>query len=783
MIRRALVVLLLIAGVGSILVLSRSAGPRGAKFTLYEEPGWSGKVLKTWQSKHLDNGNRLRRNKFAIPEGSSLRASAWIYIPRRGVYQFEVESTDDNWLYIDDTLVCSNRGDRKPKPRSRELTRGFHALRLDTHHKKGDHKTLVRWKLPAGYMELEAIPPFFMRPDEPSSAPLPWMYRLMPLTLFGLALLLGVGPGLSRRWRRIRRNKGYRLEVVAGLAVFLLALGVRIIDLNGAGETCDEWAYATAGQIYAANTAHGYFQSTYWNSNDEHPPVGKYIYGLAAQVTGTDDFEVLRFTSALLNALTVLMTFLIGLQLFNLPTAFTSALILSLLPHFIAHGKVAGLDSPSAFFYTLTVALFLSAARRQHVSNRAYFLAGIVACLAFATKFSNATVFIFMVAVYLYREWPDLRSKGTMRLPVSLYLLPVLPLLILFLIWPWLWREPFGQLVKTLSHWNYPISEWFLGSYRQPPLYYYPVYLVATVPAALFVPLTMFFIRFRKASDAARTDAELTTDTDATADNAERLRTWQASQYIVLFWFLSSLLWSFSSFKQDGIRYIYTAIPALALMAGAGLQTLVRRRNWWPASWVAVTVYLTMQISTVHPYYLDYYNELVGGTETVWENRLLEVGWWGEGIPEAVAHVNKMSHYGATWSQRGVVTHTFHGLRDDLIAVEKNPDYLIWSNIRPEEKILEGYDIDFEVTVDDAPIAVVFIKASTLKEMRLGLDPTDNTDTPYSDLGQRAQKAAEEALKKSSVAPKEPEAEAPAPRKSDDNASDARLTEPPTAPQ
>ncbi|MEC8022772.1 MAG: hypothetical protein VX223_02490, partial [Myxococcota bacterium] len=82
-----------------------------------------------------------------------------------------------------------------------------------------------------------------------------------------------------------------------------------------------------------------------------------------------------------------------------------------------------------------------------------------------------------------------------------------------------------------------------------------------------------------------------------------------------------------------------------------------------------------------------------------------------------------------------------------------------------------------------APIAIVFIKATTLKEMRLGLDPTDNTDTPYSDLGERAQKAAEEALKKSTVAPKKPEPEATAPKKSGDNTSDMRLTEPPTAPQ
>jgi predicted membrane-bound dolichyl-phosphate-mannose-protein mannosyltransferase len=533
----------------------------------------------------------------------------------------------------------------------------------------------------------------------------------------------------------------------------MAAFGVRNIDINGAGETCDEWAYAMAGQIYVSNIVHGYFQSTYWNSNDEHPPVGKYIYGLTSHLSGSDDYGALRTISALMSALTVWLTFLIGLRLFSLPVAITAGIVLGLLPHFVAHAKVAGLDSPSVFLYTLTVSVFLKAIEHPKLNNKGFWVAGLLASLSFATKFSNATVFIFMIAVYVYREWPQLRSKGTMSLPVSLYLLPALPLIVLFLTWPWLWREPFGQLVKTLSHWNYPVSEWFLGSYQKPPLYYYPAYLFATIPAALMVPLTMYFMKLGKALNENTEESE--------EWRTARLRTPHARNYIVLFWFLSSLLWSISSFKQDGIRYIYTSIPAIALMIGVGVHHLIRRVQWWPATWLGTVAYLGWQLASVHPYYLDYYNELVGGTKSVWENRLFEVGWWGEGIPRAVEHINSAAHDGATWSERGPITHTFYGLRSDLIQVDKDADYLVWSNIQSGELDLEGYDIDFQVKADGAPLVVVFIKNTTRNEMRLGLDPSATTTVPFSELGNRTKQHADELKKTGVVDPIPPENQAP----------------------
>ena len=39
--------------------------------------------------------------------------------------------------------------------------------------------------------------------------------------------------------------------------------------------------------------------------------------------------------------------------------------------------------------------------------------------------------------------------------------------------------------------------------------------------------------------------------------------------------------------------------------------------------------FLTLQ--SISPYYLSYYNSLVGGPETVYAEKLMPLGWWGEG--------------------------------------------------------------------------------------------------------------------------------------------------------
>lgn len=683
----AAAVLLSCALVAGWLALEETQ-PRGVLVRVYDNLRWSGEPVEQRISRHIDYTPELRRNRVALPERSSMRMDGWLYCPRRGEYEFALEATDDVWLRLDGRTVVAHRRGRPQTFGKVRLERGFHELRLQIRHRKGDSKLRVYWRLPSGYMDLEALSPVHIHPERPVPGPVvPTPLRYGPILLVLLALLVVLGPRIARFLRRLRSDPAFRVRVAGGVLLLVLTVGFRHWELNGAGETSDEWAYAAAGRNYVSNIAHGYYQSVYWHNNEEHPPIGKYLYGVVSHVAGTDDMAPLRSASAVLAGLTVLLTYLFGCRFLTPWVGFIAGVVLAFLPPFVAHGKVAGLDSPSAFLFTAGVYLFVRALCATEHKNRWYLMAGLVASLAFATKFSNVLLFVFMVAVHFASQWRRIRERGSLELPLPIFFLPFLPLIVLFAVWPWLWREPFGQLVTTLQHWNYPIVEWFFGQHRQPPWYYFPVAFVATTPALLMVAFGAWLY------------------------DAARRRTFM--HLVVLLWFLTPFIWTLSALKQDGVRYIYSMYPPLALMIGAGICRFTTRGLLRAASTALCAVYLLWQCWSVHPYYLDYYSETVGGPATVWKHSLLEVGWWGEGMDKAYEYVNETAPEGATWDALAVVNHTTDALRADLVYSREDPDYLIRTYVTPNDIFYEGYTEVYRVEVDSAPLVLVYRRDSS----------------------------------------------------------------------
>ncbi|MFN8484818.1 MAG: hypothetical protein U0768_17430 [Anaerolineae bacterium] len=104
---------------------------------------------------------------------------------------------------------------------------------------------------------------------------------------------------------------------------------------------------------------------------------------------------------------------------------------------------------------------------------------------------------------------------------------------------------------------------------------------------------------------------------------------------------------SFSPKKFD--RYILPIFPPLDLVAGAGLAAAVtwlgaraslRMARWLPAAAVAVVLVTEAALAVSHaPYYLTYYNPILGGSQAA--VRWLLVGW-GEGYDQAAAYLNSL---------------------------------------------------------------------------------------------------------------------------------------------
>jgi 4-amino-4-deoxy-L-arabinose transferase-like glycosyltransferase len=287
----------------------------------------------------------------------------------------------------------------------------------------------------------------------------------------------------------------------------------------------------------------------------EHPPISKYLYGAAIWLLVGHSYDfgtylAARLASVILGVLTCVLVYLIGRDFFGRGIGFASAIILSLLPPFLAHTQIAAIDAPLVFFVTLTMYLFMLAVKN---GGRAYYLASALSFgLTLGTKFNGVLLLPVMALLFLLHRAGQVRAKDgkidleTVRKNLS-GLLPVLPAvafigiaaLVFFGIWPWLWTDPIGHLQLSLNHWSSPIQEYFLGSKGLAPLYYYPVYFTVTLPLLLFLPLAAGIICVARSGDPFKAG--------------------------ILLWFALPFAYNFTGFIQDGVRYILMIYPAVAI--------------------------------------------------------------------------------------------------------------------------------------------------------------------------------------------------------------------------
>ena len=425
-------------------------------------------------------------------------------------------------------------------------------------------------------------------------------------------------------------QKKIRQNILLVVALFLIALSFRLWGLNATGGTWDERTYFSAGRHYVWSLLHRNFDPKIWAENAEVPPVAKYIYGAANLLfVKGQDYTASRVLSAIMAALTCIIVYLVGKEFFEKRVGVLAALILAFLPPFVAHGKIAGIESPLALFFSLTVYLFLRGIKTGNQLK--YLLSGIVCGVALATKFTALLLFVLIFFIFLLAKKVELLKKKGVTIPLAVIFFPLIALLTLVAVWPWLWRSPFWQLMNSaMTYRNYGawIREYFLGRIIRLPAYYYLVYFAATTPALILILLGSFVHKTLKN------------------------RTFHL--FALASWLLVPFLWSFGGLRADGIRYIYPIYPPLSLISAIGFfqiaDALPLRRYKRAAGGLISTMvvgYLVGICLIIHPYYLDYYNEIVGGPKNVYRHRWFEIGWWGEGIKEAVEYVNKNASPGS----------------------------------------------------------------------------------------------------------------------------------------
>ncbi len=436
-----------------------------------------------------------------------------------------------------------------------------------------------------------------------------------------------------------------RLDILLIAVILIFALAIRMYGLTDVGLTYDEPITVASGIYYIHSLEVQNFSPDVWAQNMEHPPVAKYIYGIANLIFNGDGFSyhtyvVAKSASALMGALTCVLIFLVGREIYDKRVGLLAAFILALTPVFLAHTQIAAIDSPIAFFFTLTLFLFIVALRRNSLP---YYAASAVSLgLLVSTKFNGILILPVMAILYLLfrREHPltvkKAKVKGSSRQaadkgimdsvkgyvnPMSILAYCLIVVLVFFLLWPWLWSDMIGHLGETLGHWEVTPADYFLGTVQGAPLYYYPVYFLVTTPVLLFIPLAVGIVAAARSKDVFK--------------------------YGILLWLVIPFAYGFTSFIQNGMRYLIMIYPAVAILCADGLWQIsglaeklkLPKKAVFAALSVLVVAYLAVSVALVHPYYLDYYNELSGGQKNIQDNKLFDVAWWNEGTSACVNYV------------------------------------------------------------------------------------------------------------------------------------------------
>lgn len=651
--------------------------------------------------RHAVSEDPLARLARTEQDGRAVYEGSW-HFPRGGPYILGYEAPGPARLAIDGRQVASGAGQQSSR---RVYEPGVYRVRFEA-PAEARGITRLLWHPPGRRGPLEYVPASSLAPPGEAvfgrwagAAPVDGLVSsLMALCLVALCLYLARGV-IARADRRV---------LAWAALVALVALSVRLWDLDGAGQTWDEDVNWSAGRNYVTNWLALDFQPASWVWNYEHPPVMKYIAGVGAQ--WADGYDPARALSALLMAVGCALLVPIGRRLYSLRAGALAALIAALSPHLIAHGKIVGHEAPTVLWWTLAIWLALRAhdpfgplagqphgrPARDPLPARLIVL-GLVVGLAVYSRFVNALLGPLVGLILLIMAPPGQRRR---TLGLGLAIVVPVAALVGLAIWPRLWDAPIAHLQESWAKLRVPHSdEPFLGAItNQPSRAYFAIYVLATAPLGLLCGCAAWLVRALRGRE-------------------------RRSTAILLLWLCVPMAVALSPVRQDGVRYVMPCLLALALAAAAGIDFLA---TWLGArlgslgqgrvfaGLAAILIaYLGVTAARIHPYYLDYYGEHVGGPAGVARRKLFEVAWWGEGIADAVDHVNRHAARGARVHKRCVEPSHLTWLRADLWQREaQDPARADWILVyQPAWKpcpVPAGASLVHEVRAQGAPLVHVY---------------------------------------------------------------------------
>ncbi len=349
----------------------------------------------------------------------------------------------------------------------------------------------------------------------------------------------------------------------------------------------------------------------HWRPTSEHPPLAIGLSGITMSLFHrlAGIIFAARISTAIVFSLLILLVYKFSYEIYGRRAACFSALSLLIMPRIFGHAHFASLDICMAFTWLLTVFSFVKGINSRKWS----IITGIAYGLALATKLNALFLPLpLLLWAHLYH-----RKDYSLNLIAMLLISPA----VFFLMWPWLWPEPLTRTIHYLTQHlqRMSIPVYYLGTtYKESNApWHYPVIMTAvTLPPAVLILTISGFIRIlrNRLKDSAGTLILLNIITCIGIIALPQVN------------------------KYDGIRLFLPAFPFIASLAGMELSRLLQKIK--PKHLVLSTGIFLLAISAlplirIHPYYLSYYNVLVGGLRGA-EQRGFETTYWGDTCNENI---------------------------------------------------------------------------------------------------------------------------------------------------
>ncbi len=445
---------------------------------------------------------------------------------------------------------------------------------------------------------------------------------------------------------------GVRLLWAAILAGITLAWLVP--DLDRPGVTWDEPEYfASARRIQswvvdlaaapsaaiqpdAIRTAWDPPEHDYFNP---HPPVYKEGMALTEAVFGSVLGSVagFRLSSAVLFAVLVAAVVWTVSGVAGIIAGVSAGVSLLLMPRVFGHAHLATTDMPLTFLWTIATLAFATFLRRG--GGWRLGLAMVVLGLALGTKFTGwlLPVPLLVWAVLERRWWPWL-------------VLVTGALVVWYAVVPIAWHEPLDVVTRLFDEsMNRDRMAPFTTFYFGTAYPYFVPWHQSIVMTLVTVPVGILSLSLVGAFDSVRSRSIL---------RPEDPRVALARLCLLQIGFFLSLMALPSSPNHDGVRLFLPMFPFVAVLGGLGFSRLIgfvraridERGVVLGSLLLGIVFFLPAWWQTTHvsPYYLSYYNELIGGLPGA-ARAGMEVSYWYDAMtPDFLARVEQEVPEGAT---------------------------------------------------------------------------------------------------------------------------------------